>query len=182
MGQSDEGRATPVNISVDGDNSVVLGSSRGPVQRYTAVLAERITDLYFAGKSLHAIAAEEGMPCYATLLRWYAQNAEFRAKLDEAEVARAMHHRDSAMEIALSPASKEDVPAARLGFDAHVWAAEKADPHKFGKQVNSNTQISGGVTINVVTNVPERDEKRVIELNADGTIKNGDADSNKQTD
>jgi hypothetical protein len=177
MGQSEES-SLPIVISASDITDPAVGSVRNPVQRYTAVLADKVVDLYFAGKSLHAISAEEGMPCYATLLRWYAQNAEFRAKMDEAETARAMHHRDQAMEIALSPAGKDEVPAARLGFDAHVWAAEKADPKKFGKQTNQNTQISGGVTINVVTNVPERDEKRVIELNEDGTIKNGDADGN----
>lgn len=160
-------------VSATDSDPAVLGVERRAMHmRYSHELSKAIEDLYFSGQSFHAISKQPGMPAYSTLLKWYAQNAEFRSRIDEADIARAIHHRDQALERATDPMlGKDEVSAARLAFDAHVWAAEKANPNKFGKQINQSTQISGGVVINVNTNVPPRDISNVIELNPDGTVK-----------
>ncbi len=138
---------------------------------YSEQVAGAIHDLYLAGWSLHKISAIEGMPAYGTLLKWYKDNRDFRLLIDGARATRALHHEQEAMKAVEDAKVPGDVPVARLKFDAHVWAAEVNDPSKFGKKTTIQGDPNRPIVFQISTGVPESDNKRTLELNADGTVK-----------
>jgi len=138
---------------------------------YTPELADRIHDLYVGGMSLHRIARIEGMPAYGTLLRWFKDNQEFRTLIETGRQLRALHHEEAALEAACGVTDPKEVPGARLEFDAHVWAAEVNDPARYGKKTTIGGDPNKPIIFQISTGVPEPTDKKVIELNADGTVK-----------
>lgn len=152
------------------------GVAQSPVARepsvfYSPELAEKIYELYVSGMALYKISRVQGMPSYGSILRWYKDNKDFRSLLEGGRALRALHHEEQALKAAEEPTSKDDVPAARLKFDAHVWAAEVHDPSKYGKKTTVQGDPNRPIVFQIVTGVPEPDDKRTIELNADGTVK-----------
>lgn len=139
---------------------------------YSEEVKERILELYLGGESLHAIASREGMPSYQTILRWSKDNAVFKKELIAARETRALHFEERAINAAENAIERDDVPAARLKFDAYAWAAEKADPARFGKRTNIAGDAASPVKFIVQTGVPDPGEyQRPPELAADGTVK-----------
>lgn len=138
---------------------------------YNAELAEQITDMYIAGQSLYKISTVSGMPSYTSLLRWFRDNADFRAMIEAGRQLRALHHEEEALRAAEEADHKDDVPAARLKFDAHAWAAEVNDPARYGKKTTIGGDPSRPIVFKISTGVPEPTEARTIELNKDGTVK-----------
>ena len=146
-------------------------ASRASYVLYSSDIAEAAHDLFLAGMSLHKISQLDGMPSYGSLLRWYKDTPEFRALIDGARATRALHHEEEALRAADEVTYKDDVPAARLKFDAHVWAAEVSDPSKYGKKTMLSGDPDRPLVFQISTGVPERLDPKVIELNADGTVK-----------
>jgi hypothetical protein len=146
-------------------------AQREPSQFYSGALADEIHDLYVGGMSLHKIAQVEGMPSYGSILRWYKENQDFRQLIDTARSLRAIYHEERALEVAENADSKDDVPAARLKFDAHVWAAEVNDPAKYGKKTTVQGNPDRPIVFQISTGVPDNDTAKTIELNSDGTVK-----------
>jgi hypothetical protein len=134
------------------------------------VLIER----YEGGMSLSRIGLMEDMPCYSTILRHIKNSADFREKIQAARMVRALHFEDQALEVAAAESGaigKDDVPGARLAYDANVWAAGVNDPTRYGKKITHAGDASNPIAFTVVTGVPQPELVSTIELNADGTVK-----------
>lgn len=130
-----------------------------------------IEEMYLEGYSLHAISQMDGMPSYGALLRWMKDDADFRKRLDVARQVRARHFEEEAIRLAMAATIKEDVPAARLQFDACVWAAEVNNPQMYGKKTTIAGDLEHPPVFYISTGVPEKQDDKPIELNPDGTIK-----------
>jgi hypothetical protein len=112
-------------------------------------------DLYIGGDSLLAISAREEMPAYSTLMRWLKDNESFRKALDAAREVRAVHFEERALEAAEAARDKDDVPAARLKFDAAVWAAGVHHPERYGKKTTIAGDAKRPVVFRIATGVPD---------------------------
>lgn len=123
---------------------------------YSEVLAETLLELYVAGVPLPKIAEHRDMPCYTTMLRWLTDHPEFKRKFEAARLLRAIHFEQVALDAACSASDKEDVPAARLKFDAFKWGAEVNDAARYKKQVA--TEQTHRVQFTIVTGVPDKEE------------------------
>lgn len=161
----------PVVINSDGQIVDTPLAAREVSIFYTPELAERIYDMYVGGMSLHAISCEDGLPSYGSILRWFKEKAEFRELIENGRALRALHHEEEALRHAESAFDKDDVPAARLKFDAHVWAAEVNDPSRYGKKTTVQGDPNRPIVFQISTGVPERPDQTIIELNPDGTVK-----------
>jgi transposase-like protein len=141
------------------------------VSQYTEELKELIVAEYVGGKTLKQIA-ESVAVSYSTLLRWSKQHDVFRRELQAARETRALHFEEEALEAAVGAHTKDDVPAARLKFDAFTWAAEKSDPAKYGKRTTLTGDASNPIQFLVQTGVPDPAKHQLPpELNQDGTVK-----------
>lgn len=130
----------------------------------------RVVEYYGLGLSLAKIAQQEACPSYSTLVYWIKTHPSFRKQLEECEAARALYYRDKALEAAEAADEPESVPAERLRFDAYKWAAETADPAKFGKKTVVSGDAQRPIQFVIHTGVPAPD-KPAIELTADGLVK-----------
>jgi hypothetical protein len=138
---------------------------------WTPEIEDQITEMYEGGVSLTEIGRTEALPSYPTILRHIKDSESFRKKIEAARTVRALHFEERALEQAESALSKDDVPQARLAFDANVWAAEVNDPMRYGKKTTLTGDPSKPIAFTIVTGVPVADDAKTIELNADGTVK-----------
>ena len=146
-------------------------ADRAAYQYRTPENKTAIVEAYMAGNSLHKIAQIGGMPSYGSILRWAKEDSEFRAELESARTIRGWHHEEQALLAADGVLDKNDVPAARLKFDANVWAAEVNNPTMYGKRTTIAGDAGRPLQFTILTGVPQRDDEKAIELNKDGTIK-----------
>lgn len=123
----------------------------GPPSTYTpetaALLLERIAD----GLSLRKVCEMEGMPDRSTWRRWMREHEELRAQYAQARADRASARADEILDIA----DDEDIPveSRKVRIDARKWEASKLDRANYGDR--QQVEHSGGVSLNVVTGVPE---------------------------
>lgn len=114
------------------------------------------------------------MPSYATLMRWTKDNKKMRDEILAARETRAIHFEEQAIRVgsAAEGLNKDDVPGHRLAFDTYTWAAEKADPSRFGKRTTIGGDPNNPIRIVVQTGVPDPSPHQLPpELQADGTVK-----------
>lgn len=138
---------------------------------FTEAIAEQVLEFYLT-ESLYKIASRPGMPGYNTLLKHARDNEAFREGLERARTIRAIHHEERALLVADEGLDKDDVPAARLAYDAAVWAAGINDPARYGKKTTIQGDASKPITLVIRTGVPEpTPNQRGIELAADGIVK-----------
>lgn len=169
--------ASPAEEPPEPVKPIVLGTPKDarPARRasvpYSEELAQRIADLYTEGMPLTQICKIEGLPTYTTVSAWVKKHAVFREMLEAGRVARAVHFEEKALEAAEMPTGKDDVPQARLLYDAAVWAASVNDPVRYGKRTVVSGDPDSPLQLVVVTGVPEpaEDQKEVI-LTQDGRI------------
>lgn len=140
---------------------------------YSTELAEQITDLYQNGQSLMAISRIEGMPGYSTINKWIKQNTEFRSLLDGARQSRAVLFEEKAIAVATNEGlGKDDVPAARLAFDAFCWGAAVNDPGRYGKKTTVSGDPDKPFTFVIKTGVPDPlPHQMPPELDSAGVVK-----------
>lgn len=101
--------------------------------------------------SLKKVCEENGMPPYSVVCRWRRQHQEFRQMLEDARRDRAELLAEEALELADDADEDADaISKARLRVDVRKWAAEKADPDKFGakKAVDGNGSVSVTLVLN----------------------------------
>ena len=138
---------------------------------YSEDLATKVAELYMEGESLLAISRHAGMPAYGTLINWASNNATFREKLNSAREMRAFYFEEAARAAAESVSEKDDVPAARLKFDAYKWSAEVNDPGRYAKKTTLSGDAQNPIRFNVTTGFPEPNEFQTApELGPDGLI------------
>lgn len=124
---------------------------------YDDARAALIIDAYTEGQSLTEIARTPGMPAYQTLLKWIKTKDAFRHRMKAAHEARGFHFFDKALNAGTSAEDKDDVPRARLEFEAYKWAAEISDPATFGKSVKVSGDQNAPIRIVVSTGLSPRD-------------------------
>lgn len=166
-----EPQLNPLIVTDTGTYERLTSQQRARNVYRTPEIREAICDMYIAGKSLHAISAIEGMPSYGSILRWMKECEDFRKAIEAARLLRATHFEEMALEAAHEPNDKDDVPAARLRYDANVWAAEVNNPQQYGKKTTVQGDASRPIVFQVSTGVPTKSDEKTIELNPDGTIK-----------
>lgn len=93
------------------------------------------------------------MPARSTVSKWLADDPAFSDLYARACEARTEGLVDDLLDLA----DDQSIPAdqKRIMVDARKWIACKLVPRKYGDKVDLNHQ--GGVTLNVVTGVPDAD-------------------------
>jgi hypothetical protein len=138
---------------------------------YSDEKATAIVDHFTEGKSLFRISHEAGMPSYGTILRWLHGNKPFRDRLNAAREVRAIHFEEQALDAAENVSDKDEVPAARLKFDAMKWAAEVNDAARFGKRTTIAGDQNNPVQFIISTGFPDLlPEQKQPKLGSDGLI------------
>lgn len=138
-----------------------LVPKRGIDVLYSPDIAALILDLYIGGNpdgrplSMHAISKMEGMPAYATILRWAREHKQFSEQFKRARQCRAIHLEERAMEIADGVIDKDSAPGERLRFDIFKWGAEIQHPEEYGKKVTVAGDRDRPIVFKVLTGVPE---------------------------
>lgn len=146
-------------------------AARALYRPYSPELGYQIADLYSQGKSLAQIAAISEMPSVGAIYGWQKDKSEFREMMDGARAMRALACEEQAVEFALSPTNKDDVPAARLAFDSKVWQASVNDPARYGRKTTVSGDTSAPITIQVVTGVPISPHSKNLVMGAGGIVK-----------
>ena len=120
--------------------------------KYTQQLADSICEQLADGKSLRTICSTQKMPGRSTVLRWLAQNNEFRRQYAHAREQQADALAEEILDIAdkavLGERLKKDgkgkvlerqtgdmVERSKLMIDARKWYAGKLQPKKYGERV-----------------------------------------------
>ena len=160
----------------------------GAPSMYSEELAQEICRHIADCVSLRTIAAMEGMPDVATIMRWLADETkpEFREQYARAREAQADKMAEDILAIADEEctmvradkhSTKDDdgegntavvfdataVARNKLRVDARRWLASKMAPKKYGDKVQAELTGAGGGAIQVASTVtfvlpPQRDE------------------------
>lgn len=94
------------------------------------------------GKPLVQILTAEGMPEYATFMRWLAEDESIRDSYTRARESSADFLADEIVHIA---DNEPDPQVARVRIDARKWVAGKMKPKKYGDRVtNEHVGANGG--------------------------------------
>ena len=161
----------------------------GAPSMYSEKLAQEICRHIADCVSLRTIAAMEGMPDVATIMRWLADETkpEFREQYARAREAQADKMAEDILAIADEECTmvradkhgtKDDdgegstqvvfdataVARNKLRVDARRWLASKMAPKKYGDKVQAELTGAGGGAIQVASTVtfvmpPQRDEE-----------------------
>jgi hypothetical protein len=117
---------------------------RGRPTKYTPELVHTICDRLAKGESLRKICADAGMPDLKSVRNWVFLYPDFFQQYAHAREAGADAIADLAIEAATLPIKGEDVPAARLAFDARRWYVGKISKRYGDRVVNEHTGPGGG--------------------------------------
>lgn len=110
-----------------------------------------ICELIASGESLAKILRKKSMPGYSTVMRWLADDGEFRENYARAREAQADADADKIGDVASRVLEgKLDPQAARVAIDALKWSAAKRQPKKYGDKLDLDAKV--GLTISVVDN------------------------------
>lgn len=120
---------------------------------YTTETADAICEHIAHGKSLVSFCKLEGSPGYSTVMRWLAENDEFRENYAHARGAQADYLAEEIILIAddgqndtykTDQGDKVDqdvIARSRLRVDARKWYAARMAPKKYGDKVQ--TELTG---------------------------------------
>jgi hypothetical protein len=134
---------------------------------YTEALGEAICDRIAMDESLVSILTAEGMPDYATVMRWLRDKPEFRDNYTRARELQADYQADEMRDLGKKTLRGEVQPdAARVAVDVLKWSAGRRNPKKYGdRQHLEHTGKDGGpIQTDVVALTPEDRAKRIAEL------------------
>ena len=111
-----------------------------------AAIQSRLLSELETGRSLRQVCSDEGMPHFATVLRWVAADAGFASRYTRARTAQAdtLFDRMEAVEESVS-AGTIDSHAARVILDSMRWRASKLAPKVYGDRLDvsvTETKIS----------------------------------------
>ena len=115
-------------------------------------VAEEILNWLHEGRSLRSFCMQKGKPGLRTVYDWTSKDPEFAAQFAQARVASADVLADLAHDVAFD-ATPETVQVAKLQADVCLKRAACYDPARYGTK--AHLEHSGGVSVQVVTGVPE---------------------------
>ncbi len=102
-----------------------------------------------AGESLLSICKSEGFPRESTVRNWANTDEAFFAKYARARDLGLESLADEVMAIATG-VKPEDVPRARLEFDAKRWYLSKLAPKRYGDRLQQEVTGAGGEALKIV--------------------------------
>jgi transposase-like protein len=108
---------------------------------YRPQVGEAICARLAGGESLTAIARDEGLPTYATILRWVSRHADFQEMYVQAREIQAHYFFDEARDVAQA-ATPGSVWVSRLQFDIIRWQTARLAPHKYCERLLVDAAIS----------------------------------------
>ena len=135
---------------------------------YTEEVAAEFCERIAAGRVVAQVCRDPDMPHWRTVYKWMEQQPEF-----EAGVARAREIAAGILEAELLQiadetafdtvetdhglkADKEWIARSKLRVETRQWLLQKTAPRLYGDK--RQVEHQGGVSINVVTGVPDGDE------------------------
>jgi hypothetical protein len=101
---------------------------------YTPEAGMMICEAVRSGMTISQINSDPRFPPSSAIYYWMSKHKEFQLRYEQAFKQRGDHFHDKALEIALSTASKEEVNINKLKVDTLKWAAERADPERYGQK------------------------------------------------
>jgi transposase-like protein len=108
---------------------------------YRPELGEMICERLAGGESLTSIARDEGLPTYATIMRWVNRHPDFQEMYVQAREIQAHYYFDEARDVARA-ATAGSVWVSRLQFDIIRWQTARLAPHKYCERVLVEAAIS----------------------------------------
>ena len=129
-----------------------------PPEDVPAKVADEIIAAIAAGQTLRSWCEEkESRPCFATVYKWMAKDEGFRRRMSEARttgfdaIAEEM-----LVESMRRPEDQLDLNWKKLRVDTVLRLLSKWDPSRYGDR--QQVDHGGGVSINVITGVPKREQ------------------------
>jgi len=119
-----------------------------PSERLDALGVDWLCDQIVEGKSLTAIAKEQGMH-HATLLRWVAAEDERQRLVREARIASAQAFDEMALQGILKAKTKIAIAVAKEAAHHLRWRASKINPADYGEKVQTELTGPGGGPVQV---------------------------------
>jgi hypothetical protein len=110
---------------------------------YSEEAAEAICTWLTEGKSLLAYCKQDGTPARATVFNWLDANPSFAMKFSQARDRGIDAVAELAHDAATENLPPDQVPSARLAFDARRWFVAKLAPSRYGDRVNLKAEVSG---------------------------------------
>ena len=134
-----------------------------PYTPVTEELLSHIVDLFTEGKNFEEIAALPGMPSIGTLYRCYRDDQTFRDQVAKARATVAFQSEQEIRRIAKDAESlgKDDVPGARLAFDAHNRIAEINDPGTYGKKQQISGDSQRPIVFQFLSHIPKPEKEEI---------------------
>ncbi len=131
------------------------GVVREPTWKFSEAYADVIVDQVMQGRTLSEITNMQGMPSYATIVKWKSEVPQFKERLSEARRSRAelFHDRvvDSLNESA--PETPAEAQHAKLEFEKLKYLAEKNNPEEFGAKQTISGDKGNPIRIVVDTGI-----------------------------
>ena len=100
------------------------------------------------GESLLSICKTEGFPHESTVRAWARDDEEFYTKYARARDLGLDAMADEVMQVAQN-VDKEDVPRARLEFDAKRWYLSKLAPKRYGDSITNRLADPDGNALKI---------------------------------
>lgn len=155
----DNPRAFQLIDMYTGDVVTTYGDSLNqcPTVIYTPEIGRLVCELLRDGHKLRDICERAGMPERSLIYLWRKNYPDFAQLMDESRRDAADKYFEDALVVAEACDNKDAVPAAKLKVDTYKWAAEKANPKRYGAKVEVDAKHSGGVGFYVVSTGINRD-------------------------
>lgn len=104
---------------------------------------ERICVRVANGETIRRISEDPDMPTQSGIMKWIAQDLEFKAMYETARLARADARADEIDQLIHRMLEGEiDAQAAKVAIDAQKWLMAKENAKRYGDRVDVNTEVS----------------------------------------
>jgi hypothetical protein len=123
---------------------------------YRGVPETELLDRIEGGEMLGEIARSLGVNT-ASLLRWFAADAQRLARAREARASSAIAYDERAERVLLDAKTPLDLARARELAHHYRWRSSKIAPKAYGDKVEVES-LGGAHTYNIITGVPTRDD------------------------
>lgn len=101
---------------------------------YTPEIGMMICEAIRAGMTILQVNQDPRFPPSSAIYFWMSKHKEFQLRYEQAFRQRGDHFHDKAIDIALSTSSKDEATINKLKVDTLKWAAERADPERYGQK------------------------------------------------